>query len=153
VTGGLELALHCDFLLASERARFADTHARVGVLPGWGMTVLLPQAVGLRAARDMTTTGRFVDAAEALRLGLVTRLVPHDRLVDAAVAVGEEIATNEPAALTELLASYRYCSQVDAHAGLVHEQEVSARWRRTSFDPAAVAARRDAVIERGRSRI
>ncbi|HQV57383.1 MAG TPA: enoyl-CoA hydratase-related protein, partial [Ilumatobacteraceae bacterium] len=51
VTGGLELALHCDFLIASERAKFGDTHARVGVMPGWGLTVLLPQAVGLRRAR------------------------------------------------------------------------------------------------------
>ncbi len=62
VTGGLELALNCDFLVASERARFADTHARVGVHPLWGLTVLLPQAVGMRRAREMSATGNFIDA-------------------------------------------------------------------------------------------
>jgi enoyl-CoA hydratase len=80
-TGGLELALGCDFLIASERAFFADTHARVGVLPGGGLSVRLPQAVGLRAAKEMSFTGRFVDAAEALRLGLVNRVVPHQDLL------------------------------------------------------------------------
>ncbi|MEO1063299.1 MAG: enoyl-CoA hydratase-related protein, partial [Actinomycetota bacterium] len=62
VTGGLEYALACDFLIASDRARFADTHARVGVMPGWGLTVLLPQAVGVRRARQMSVTGNYVDA-------------------------------------------------------------------------------------------
>ena len=66
VTGGLELALHCDFLIASERARFGDTHARVGVVPGWGLSVLLPQAVGVRRAKEMSLTGRFLTAQDAL---------------------------------------------------------------------------------------
>lgn len=66
VTGGLELALACDFLIASDRARFADTHSRVGVMPGWGLTVLLPQAIGVRRAREMSATGNYVDAEQAL---------------------------------------------------------------------------------------
>src|SRR4051794_186318 len=65
ITGGLELALACDFLIASDQARFADTHARVGVMPGWGLTVLLPQRVGVARAREMSVTGNFVDAALA----------------------------------------------------------------------------------------
>ncbi len=69
VTGGLELVLNCDFLVASEHARFADTHARVGVQPGWGMTVLLPQAIGLRRAKEMSATGNYIDANTALSLG------------------------------------------------------------------------------------
>ena len=68
ITGGFELALGCDFLVASERAVFGDTHARVGVQPLWGLTALLPQAVGLRRAREMSGTGNFVDAATALEL-------------------------------------------------------------------------------------
>ena len=153
VTGGLELALHCDWLVASERARFADTHARIGVMPGWGMTVLLPEAVGRRAARDMSSTGRFVTADEALHLGLVGRVVPHAELLATALAVGEEIATNDPGALGTLLASYRHIASLEQEAGLRHEQAVSARWRRESFDRAAVDRRRDALIERGRSRL
>ena len=73
VTGGLELALACDFLIAAESAKFADTHTRVGLVPFWGLSVLLPQAVGLRMARHMSLTGRFVSATEAFRCGLVTR--------------------------------------------------------------------------------
>src|SRR2546427_2101957 len=72
ITGGLELALQCSFLVASERAAFGDTHARVGVHPGGGLTGLLPQAIGLRRAREMSFTGNFVTATEAERIGLVT---------------------------------------------------------------------------------
>src|SRR5262249_35083184 len=78
VTGGLELALGCDFLVGSDRATFADTHAQVGVMPDWGMTVLLPAAVGIRRAREMSATGRHVDAVTALRWGLLDHVVAHD---------------------------------------------------------------------------
>ena len=81
VTGGFELALGCDFLIASERARFADTHARVGVMPGWGLTVLLPQRVGVARAREMSVTGNFIDAQQAYEWGLVNHVVPHDELL------------------------------------------------------------------------
>jgi enoyl-CoA hydratase len=79
VTGGLEFALYCDILIASEQARFADTHARVGLLPTWGLSVRLPQKVGLGLARRMSLTGDYLSAADALRAGLVTEVVPHDR--------------------------------------------------------------------------
>jgi enoyl-CoA hydratase len=149
VTGGLELALHCDFLVASERARFADTHTRVGVLPGWGLTVLLPEAVGLRAARDMSATGRMVGAEEALHLGLVTRLFPHDGLLEGARGIGAEIAGNEADALSLLFASYRATSLMTREDGLRHEQDVAGDWRRTHFDRNEVDRRRAAIIERG----
>lgn len=72
VTGGLELALACDILIASEKARFADTHARVGILPTWGLTTLLPLSVGRNLARRMSLTGDYLSAEDALRAGLVT---------------------------------------------------------------------------------
>ncbi len=81
VTGGLELALYCDILIASEQARFADTHARVGLLPTWGLSVRLPQKVGVGMARRMSLTGDYLSAADALRAGLVTEVVPHDQLL------------------------------------------------------------------------
>src|SRR5262245_48803811 len=81
VTGGFELALNCDFLVASERAKFGDTHARLGVMPTWGLSVLLPQAIGVRRAREMSYTGNFIDANEALALGLVNHVVPHEELI------------------------------------------------------------------------
>ena len=80
ITGGFELALNCDFLVASDRAKFGDTHTRVGVMPGWGLTVLLPQAVGVRRAREMSLTGNFMLADEALAFGLVNHVVAHEEL-------------------------------------------------------------------------
>ena len=91
-TGGLEMALGCDFLIASERAVFADTHARVGILPGGGMTARLPQVVGLAMARRLSMTGEVVDAARAERIGLVTEVLPHDRLIGRALELGAQIA-------------------------------------------------------------
>lgn len=77
ITGGFELALNCDFLIASEHARFADTHTRVGIQPGWGLTVLLAEAVGVRRAKELSSTGNFLDAQTALTWGLVNHVVPH----------------------------------------------------------------------------
>jgi enoyl-CoA hydratase len=91
-TGGLEMALGCDFLVASEKAVFADTHARVGILPGGGMTARLPQLVGLAMARRLSMTGEVVDAARAEHIGLVTEVVPHERLLDRAVELATQIA-------------------------------------------------------------
>ena len=81
ITGGFEYALNCDFLVASEHAKFGDTHSRVGVMPGWGLTVLLPQAIGIRRAREMSFTGNFMLADEALAFGLVNHVVPHADLM------------------------------------------------------------------------
>jgi enoyl-CoA hydratase len=92
VSGALEITLSCTFAIASERARFADTHARLNVVAGWGLSALLPRAVGLRKAREMSITGNFVDADEALRIGLVNHVVPHDELVTRAVALARDVS-------------------------------------------------------------
>jgi enoyl-CoA hydratase/carnithine racemase len=91
-TGGLEMALGCDFLVASERAVFADTHARVGILPAGGMTARLPRVVGLTMARRLSMTGEVVDAARAQRIGLVTEVVSHERLINRALELAGQIA-------------------------------------------------------------
>lgn len=81
ITGGFEIALNCDFLIASEQASFADTHAKVGIHPGWGMTQLLQQAVGQRMARQLSFTCQFISAEKALEYGLVNEVVPHEELL------------------------------------------------------------------------
>lgn len=150
VTGGFELALNCDVLLASERAAFADTHARVGVLPGWGLSVLLPAAVGTGLARRMSLTGDFLSAADALRAGLVTEVVPHEQLLPRVHEVARTIAGNDRAAVRALLASYRTMSDDLYAPGLRTEAATAQAWLAQGFDPAAVEQRRPAVVERGR---
>jgi enoyl-CoA hydratase len=81
ISGGLEIALSASFVVASERALFADTHARLNAVPTWGLTALLPRAVGLRRAREMSLTGELVDAETALRIGLVNHVLPHEELL------------------------------------------------------------------------
>ena len=93
VTGGFELALNCDFLIASETASFADTHARVGIHPGWGMTQLLQQAVGQRMAKQLSFSCEFISADKALSLGLVNEILPADRLLDRAKEIAQSIGS------------------------------------------------------------
>lgn len=150
VTGGLEIALQCDFLIASERARFGDTHARVGALPGWGLSVLLPQAVGIRRAREMSLTGDFMDAEEALQFGLVNRVVPHDELMETAEAVAATIAANDQRAVRALLAEYRETSRTTVADGLEIEARLAREWNAKALRPEEVEARRQAIVDRGR---
>ncbi len=147
VTGGLELALNCDFLIASDRAKFGDTHTRVGVMPGWGLTVLLPQAIGVRRAREMSFTGNFMDAAEALHFGLVNRVVPHDDLLPVTRRLAADIVGNEQQAVRQIRETYNQIALDDDHWEI--EARDSRAWRRTSFNPEQVAARRASIQERG----
>src|SRR3954452_11181960 len=98
VTGGVEIALQCTFLVASDRARFADTHARVGVMPGGGMTVQAVQSIGVRRAVEMSLTGNFFDAGDALQLGLVNHVVPHEKLLPFAKQLASDIVHNDQTA-------------------------------------------------------
>jgi enoyl-CoA hydratase len=151
VTGGLELALACDFLVASDRARFADTHARVGVMPGWGLTVALPEAVGLRRAREMSATGNFISATTAMAWGLINHVVPHEELLGFARRLGADIASADPGAVREILATYHEGARVTAAEAALIEARAHRRWHAGGIDATVVASRRDAVIERGRA--
>ncbi|HEY2549922.1 MAG TPA: enoyl-CoA hydratase [Streptosporangiaceae bacterium] len=152
VTGGLELALTCDFLVASDRASFADTHARVGIQPGWGMTVLLPEAVGLRRAREMSGTGNFIGAQTALQWGLVNHVVRHAELLGFACGLAADIASNDRAAVTALYSTYRQGALVTGTEAAELELRAHAAWHGGRIDPGQVAGRRAEVISRGRSR-
>jgi Enoyl-CoA hydratase/carnithine racemase len=153
VTGGLELALACDFLIASDRARFADTHARVGVMPGWGLTVLLPQRVGVARAREMSVTGNFVDAHLAYDWGLVNHVVPHDNLLAYCRQLAADCRTVDQLAVRRMLSTYDRNSLVSTCEAWVIEDEVSRSWEGPAFDPAEIERRRAGIMERGRSQI
>ena len=152
VTGGLEIALYCDILIASENARFADTHARVGLLPTWGLSVRLPQMVGGGMARRMSMTGDYLSADEALRTGLVTQVVPHDQLLDTARQIATSIVGNNQKAVRALMTSYHLIDDAQNSGALWLEAASAREWMKsTSGDD--IAASRGAVMERGRTQV
>jgi enoyl-CoA hydratase/carnithine racemase len=151
VTGGLELVLNCDIVICSERAVFADTHARVGVLPGWGLSVLLPLAVGRSRARQMSFTGDFLPAAQALTAGLVSEVVRHENLLGRAREIAGAIAGNDARAVRALLASYRQVEAEVVAGGFAAEEQAARAWGQSGLDLEETGRRRAAVTERGRS--
>ena len=152
VTGGLEIALYCDILIASDQARFADTHARVGLLPTWGLSVRLPQKVGVGLARRMSLTGDYLSAADALRAGLVTEVVSHEEQMPTARRVAASIAGNNQNAVRALLASYHRIDASQTDAGLWIEAMSAKQWM-SSATGDDIAANRDAVLQRGRAQV
>ena len=155
VTGGLELALACDFLVASEHARFADTHSRVGIQPGWGLTVALPAAVGVRRAKEMSATGNFVDAATAIAWGLVNHVVAHHALLPVARRLALDIVSNDQSGVRRLLQTYDEGALGTGAEAAVLETRVSRDWLATGQggSPADVEARRLGIVERGRAQV
>jgi enoyl-CoA hydratase len=147
-TGGLELALGCDFLIASDRAIFADTHARVGILPRGGMTARLPLVVGGAQARRMSMTGQVIDAATAERIGLVTEVVPHDRLMARVMDCARAIAEVPPDTVRGL--KEMYVAQAGVAPVLAGEREIA---RRHVPDWAGLEKRRLDVMARNRAQI
>ncbi len=152
VTGGLELALACDFLIASDRAQFADTHARVGVMPGWGLSVLLPQAIGVRRSREMSLTGNYVGAELAASWGLVNRVVPHEDLIGTVLELAADIRSNNQQGVRQMLQTYERTTSVTLEEGWNVEAKMGREWLRvTNFRPEDVAERRANIQNRGRS--
>ncbi|MCV7065330.1 enoyl-CoA hydratase [Mycolicibacterium farcinogenes] len=149
-TGGLEMALGCDFLIASDRAVFADTHARVGILPGGGMTARLPHVVGAAMARRLSMTGEVIDAARAERLGLVTEVVPHERLGDRALELAGQIAEVPGPTMAGLKEIYNRGTQPLIGPALAAEQAIAGAQTR-DFD--GLGDRYRAVAQRNRGQL
>ena len=151
ITGGFELALMCDFMLASEQAKFADTHARVGVVPGWGLSQRLPRLIGINRAKELSLTGNFLDAATAYTWGLVNRVVAADELLATAQQLAKDIVS------TELVTrnAVRHIMDAGWHTtlteGLVIERDANREHAKTEVRAEKVAARRAQIQQRGRS--
>jgi enoyl-CoA hydratase len=153
ITGGFELALNCDFLIASDHARFADTHARVGVMPGWGLTALLADAVGRTRARQISLTGNFVTAEQALAWGLVNEVVPHATLMARCRELAAAIVDNDQLGVRQMLATYASQEAAALDDMWRLETQGAAAFGKRTTPGAEVAARRASIMERGRSQL
>ncbi len=124
--GGLELALACDMIFASDKARFGQPEINLGIVPGFGGTQRLPRRVGIARAREMIYSGDMIDAAEALRIGLVNRVVAAGDLISEAGAFAAALAAKAPVALQLAKAAIAAGSDLDLANGCRYESEVFA---------------------------
>jgi enoyl-CoA hydratase len=149
VTGGFELALAADFIVAAEAAVFADTHLRVGVYPG-PVAVDLPRRVGPAWAREMSLTGNFVDGPTALRIGLVNHLVPGEELLDTALGLAGAIADADRGMVAALRSDWDASVGVPVADGhRIHDERARAGGYRDSSQD-TLRNNRDAVLSRSR---
>jgi enoyl-CoA hydratase len=149
-TGGFELALMGDILLAAAEARFADTHCRVGLAPGWGLSQKLARIIGPSRAREAHFTGNFITAQQAQEWGLVSRVVPGDALLDECRRVAADIASCVPETVKVYKRMVNDGLQMDLGAGLAMERNVMTQVNR-HVTGAAIGARRSGVQQRGQA--
>lgn len=149
ITGGFEIALGCDLLIASTEARFADTHARVGILPGWGLSQRLSRAIGIYRAKELSLTGNYLDAARAYEWGLVSRVVEHDALLPTCRSIATDMLSCDPRSLAGykkvidegFAATFRDAMDLESRTSQEHSTSVRAE---------DVESRRASILARGR---
>jgi enoyl-CoA hydratase len=151
ITGGFEIALMCDFLIAGPNAKFADTHARVGVVPGWGLSQRLPRLIGINRAKELSLTGNYLDAQTACDWGLVNRVVSEDELLPTCEKLAADILTTEPitrGAIREIMDAGWHTSLGE---GLSIENRAIRAHAKSEVRAEKVAARRAQIQDRGRN--
>jgi len=150
ITGGFELALACDVLIASSEARFDDTHGRVGILPGWGLSQKLSRTIGIYRAKELSLTGNFLSAQQAAEWGLVNRIVTPGELLPASRKLAEDMLSLVP----DCLSGYkRLIDQGYAESfgeALKTELRVSGAANK-AVRSADVEGRREAIRQRGQT--
>ena len=122
--GGNEIAMGCDIIIASEKAKFGQTEINIGIIPGGGGTQRLPRLIGVCRAKELIYTGDIIRAEEAARLGLVNRVVPMDELMPAAKELAKKIATKSAAALKLAKTAINRGMQTNLESGLKYEYEL-----------------------------
>ncbi|MEZ5568066.1 MAG: enoyl-CoA hydratase [Halioglobus sp.] len=150
ITGGFEMALACDVLIASEHARFADTHARVGMLPGWGLSQKLPRLIGLSRAREIAFTGAPVFAQQAYEWGLVNHVLSAEDLLPKAMEIARNMCACVPAVLDEYQTLIAEGYNMPLDKALAWEEERAVAWARKATG-AMIEQRRQDVLAKGRS--
>jgi len=125
----------------------------VGVMPGWGLTVLLAQRIGVARAKQMSVTGNYIDASTALDWGLLNEVVEHNRLLSYCKQLAADIVSNDQAGVRRMIQTYNEVTGTTVDQGWDIEQRVSRDWEGPGFDPASIETRRTKVVERGRRQI
>lgn len=150
ITGGFELALACDILVATPEARFADTHARVGVIPGAELSQKLSRLIGIYRAKELSLTGNFIDAQQAAEWGLVNRVVAQEELMPTCVGIAKDIISCPE----DMISQYKKLIDDGFHmtfaAGLELERKTHYEQFQV-FKPTKFAKHRESILERGRS--
>ena len=149
ITGGFELALACDMIIASEDAFFGDTHARVGIIPGGGLTQKLSRLVGIKRAMEISLGCDFVSSREAAAMGFINRVVPADKLLEVAEELANKIIGNHRESVLKVRQLIKQGYEGDLRTGLRLERLESAVWA-TRVNPEDVEGRRRSILERGR---
>lgn len=122
--GGCELAISCDIRVASEKAKFGQPEVGLGIIPGFSGTVRLQKIIGISNAKDMIYTGRVIDSAEALRMGLVNYVVSADELNNKTLEIAVKIASNAPKAISMAKQSINCSSECDTDTGIAFESNL-----------------------------
>ena len=122
--GGCELAMMCDFIIAADNAKFGQPEVNLGVMPGLGGSVRLTKLVGRAKAMDMALTGRFMEAEEAERAGLVARVVPAKKLIEEATAAAKRIAEKSAMSIMAIKEAVRRADEMPLSEAILHERRL-----------------------------
>ncbi|MGY3554797.1 enoyl-CoA hydratase-related protein [Williamsia sp. R60] len=136
-TGAFEFATNCSFIIASDRAVFSDTHAKIGLLNGWGGSAMLPRMVGLPATIQIILSGDPVDSATALRVGLANEVVEHDDLMKRTLEIAASIAESHPGAVQRMLRLLKEGAGTSTAHALGLEAEAVASFKSDNSDVGA----------------
>lgn len=149
ITAGFELALSCDILIASTEAKFADTHVRVGMLPGWGLSQRLPRLIGILRAKELSFTGNYLTAQEAEAWGLVNRAVPPGELLPVCRKLAQDIASCDPAVVKAYKRLIDEGFGMNFAAAMDYESAAALKWAR-AITARHIAGVREGIQKRGR---
>lgn len=148
ITGGLEISLSCDILIATPEARFADTHVRLGIIAGWGLSQRLSRAIGLNRAKELSLTGNYLTAERAYEWGLVNRIVSREELLPTCEALARDMLSCIPESMREYKRLMDRGFDLALGDAMTYEVEINRLYKGPR--PEDIAARLAGVQARGR---
>ena len=148
VTGGFEISLSCDVLIGTPDTKFADTHARVGLLAGWGLSQRLSRAIGIYRAKELSLTGNFLSAERAYEWGMLNRIVPQQDLMPTCRALAQDMMSCIPEVMVEYKRMIDRGFDLSLGDAMGYEGEISRRHQPPKSEE--VASRREKIQQRGR---